>query len=227
MRGDLLKGVVLGSIVSTVVLLAASAMAGTGVGAVFNLGKANTVNAQSTLKGATSGSNLQITNTGSGGALGINVGAGKPPIVVNSNAGVAKNLNAAKVDGRSVLTFSKLVATNTTTPQKAMTLGGFTLKLACDPSGGPTLTGIGSVGGSLINGLTVSAGQGDYFTGQHSNVIANAPITMFYPADGYGEVVWQYATPAHHVVSINAFVDQSHTINGFDGCSVSGSAIAH
>lgn len=72
--------------VSTLVLTAVTALAGTGVGAVFNLGQTNTVNAQSTLKGATGTRNLQITNTGSGGGLAITVGAGKAPIVVNAGA---------------------------------------------------------------------------------------------------------------------------------------------
>jgi len=226
MRSDLFKGVVLGAIVATVVLLAASAMAGTGIGGVFNLGHVNRVDAPSTLKGSTSGKTLQLTNTGSGGALGINVGKGDPPIVVNSSAGLAKNLNAAKVGGRSVLTFSKLVPTNTTTPKKAMTLGGFTLKLSCDASGHPTLTGIGSVDGSLIRGVTISAANGPV-DGGGSVVPAGQPVTLFFPSDGRGELAWQYATPAHHVVSVNAYVDDDrNTINGFDGCSVSGSAIA-
>lgn len=101
MRGDLFKGVVLGAVVSTVVMMTATAMAGTGVGAIFNLGKTNTVNKQSTVKGATGSTakTLQLTNTGSGSGLGITVKAGKSPIVVNATAGKAKNLNADKVDG--------------------------------------------------------------------------------------------------------------------------------
>ena len=101
-RRDLFKGVVLGAVVSTVVLMAATAMAGTGIGAIFNLGKTNTVNAASTLKGATSasGRNLQLTNTGAGSGLGITVGAGKAPIKVNAAAGTAANLSADRLDGK-------------------------------------------------------------------------------------------------------------------------------
>jgi hypothetical protein len=99
LRKDLFKGVVLGTVVSTVLMVATTAMAGTGIGAIFNLGKTNTVNAQSTLKGATAAKNLQITNTGSGGGLGISVRSGKSPIVVNASAGKATNLNADKLDG--------------------------------------------------------------------------------------------------------------------------------
>jgi hypothetical protein len=98
MRKDLFKGVILGAIVSTIMLMATSVLAGTGIGAVFNLGKTNQVNALSTLKG-NSGKNLQITNTGTGKGLGITVGAGKAPIAVNAAAGKANNLNADKIDG--------------------------------------------------------------------------------------------------------------------------------
>jgi hypothetical protein len=99
------KGIVVGSVVSIVVLLAATAMAGTGIGGVFNLGQSNTVNAPSTLKGSTSGKNLQLTNTGSGGGLGITVAAGKAPITVNQSAGKATNLNADKLDGMTSSSF--------------------------------------------------------------------------------------------------------------------------
>jgi hypothetical protein len=99
------KGIVVGSVVSIVVLLAATAMAGTGIGGVFNLGQSNTVNAPSTLRGSTSGKNLQLTNAGSGGGLGITVAAGKAPITVNQSAGKATNLNADKLDGMSSSSF--------------------------------------------------------------------------------------------------------------------------
>jgi len=48
------------------------ALAGTGIGGIFNLGQANTVNATSSLSGASTGAQLQVTNTGtSTGAQGI------------------------------------------------------------------------------------------------------------------------------------------------------------
>jgi hypothetical protein len=101
MRSDLFKGVVLGAAVSAVLMAATAALAGTGVGAVFNLGKTNRVDAQSTLKGATASSArvLQLTNSGGGSGLGITVQAGRSPIVVNSTAGKARNLDADKLDG--------------------------------------------------------------------------------------------------------------------------------
>ena len=97
-RHPFYKGVVLGSVVAVVVLMAATALSGTGIGAVFNLGKANTVNRTSSLSGATKGKMLQVTNKGSGAALGLKVKAGRPPLAVNSTARV-KRLNADLVDG--------------------------------------------------------------------------------------------------------------------------------
>ena len=76
MRGGFVKGVVTGAATSTVVLMAATALAGTGVGGVFNLGRNNSVNATTTLTGATAGKSLQVTNTSTGqGAAGIGISA--------------------------------------------------------------------------------------------------------------------------------------------------------
>src|SRR5215472_7400189 len=96
---DLMKGALVGAIASSLVMISASALAGTGIGGVFNLGQTNRVNAQTTLRGSVNGRSLQLTNTGSGPALGITVGAGKAPLVVSAKAGKAINLNADKLDG--------------------------------------------------------------------------------------------------------------------------------
>ncbi len=98
MRTDLFKGVVLGAVVAAVVLTAATAMAGTGVGSVFNLGRTNKANATSTIQGTTSHNVLQVTNKGSGAALGLKVKTGNAPLAVNSGVTV-KNLSADKLDG--------------------------------------------------------------------------------------------------------------------------------
>jgi len=98
-RRDLFRGVVLGAVVATLVLIAATALAGTGVGATFNLGRTNTVDAQSILRGSVDQRSLQITNTGSGSGLGITVADGNAPIVVDPAAGKATNLNADELDG--------------------------------------------------------------------------------------------------------------------------------
>lgn len=77
--------------------VASSALAGTGVGGVFNLGKTNTVNAITKLVGGVPGAGLVIDNNSTdpaATALNLQVEPGKAPMKVNSNTRVA-NLNAA------------------------------------------------------------------------------------------------------------------------------------
>jgi hypothetical protein len=52
--------------------LATTALAGTGVGAPFNLGKTNTVNAMSSLVGSVAGPSLKIDNTFTGATAATN-----------------------------------------------------------------------------------------------------------------------------------------------------------
>jgi hypothetical protein len=92
------KGILLGSVVAVIVSAATSAVAGAGVGAVFNLGRKNSVNATSRLSGSASGAMLKVANSGSGPALRLDVGKGRPPLTVNSAVKVA-NLNAGLLGG--------------------------------------------------------------------------------------------------------------------------------
>ncbi len=83
--------------------VASTALAGTGVGATFNLGNTNTVNAVSKLVGSVAGPSLSIDNNStnaSATALDLQVEPGKTPMKVNSGTKVA-NLNVDQVDGRS------------------------------------------------------------------------------------------------------------------------------
>ncbi len=83
--------------------VATTALAGTGIGATFNLGQANTVNAISKLVGSVAGPSLQIDNNSTNAnatALDLQVEAGKAPMKVSATAGKATNLNADKVDGK-------------------------------------------------------------------------------------------------------------------------------
>jgi hypothetical protein len=105
MRRDLFAGIVIGAVVSAVVSTGVAAVAGTGIGGVFNLAETNAVNAETTLQGSTTGSNLLIVNKGSGAALGITVAKGKAPLTVNATAGKATNLDADKLDGKDSAAF--------------------------------------------------------------------------------------------------------------------------
>jgi hypothetical protein len=93
-----LRGPLLGAAAAVLVLGAATALAGSGVGAVFNLGQTNTVNGTSALTGTTSGAQLQVVNNGGGTAVQANVsGNTVAPLSVNSNH-VVPNLHAANSD---------------------------------------------------------------------------------------------------------------------------------
>lgn len=93
--------------------VAASAIAGTGVGAPFNLGKVNSVNALSTLAGNTASSMLKVDNNGAGAALDLQVGPSATPpdqktatpMKVDSQAKVF-NLNADELDGKDSTEFA-------------------------------------------------------------------------------------------------------------------------
>jgi hypothetical protein len=58
-----LKGAFAGGVGAALVLTATAAIAGTGIGGIFNLGQSNTVNATSALSGASVGAQLQVTNS--------------------------------------------------------------------------------------------------------------------------------------------------------------------
>ncbi len=93
---------VLFAIGSTILLfLATTGFAGTGIGALFNLGQTNTVNQTSTLTGTKAGPMLNIVNnnTQTGATpLNLQAAAGKAPMTTNSSVKVT-NFNADKVDG--------------------------------------------------------------------------------------------------------------------------------
>ena len=90
-------------ILALTVGVVSTALAGTGVGARFDLGKTNTVNAVSKLLGSVAGPSLLIDNNSTNAAataLDLQVEAGKAPMKVNSGAKVA-NLNSDLLDGKS------------------------------------------------------------------------------------------------------------------------------
>ncbi|HET7015841.1 MAG TPA: hypothetical protein VFI65_18110 [Streptosporangiaceae bacterium] len=103
MRLTFVKGTVVGAITAMACLTATSALAGTGVGAVFNLGRTNSVNATSNLKGSVKGPMLAVTNS-KGPALNLAVPNGKSPLTVNSS-GRVQHLNASLLDGHHATDF--------------------------------------------------------------------------------------------------------------------------
>jgi hypothetical protein len=113
MRLTFFKGVGLGAAVSALTLTATAALAGTGIGGVFNLGAKNSVNASTQLTGRVAGPSLQVTNTSTktkATGLDIRVTTGKPPLVVNSATEVP-HLNAGLLDGKPASAFLPVAGT--------------------------------------------------------------------------------------------------------------------
>jgi len=92
------KGLMAGAAGVAVVLAITAATNGTGIGAVFNLGQTNKVNATSTLTGKSNGPMLSVNNSGHGTALSMHVSSGHAPFSVNSSTKVA-HLNASLLGG--------------------------------------------------------------------------------------------------------------------------------
>jgi hypothetical protein len=123
-----LQGAIVGAVIAVVSLIAGAAFAGSGIGGVFNLGQSNSVNANTTLTGATTGPQLSVNNTSTGtGASGVSIqtATGKPPLVVNSNTQVA-NLNASLLGGLKAGSQLQLRVSGTCSNGEAVTaVGGF------------------------------------------------------------------------------------------------------
>jgi len=99
------KVVVLVAIVSSMTVASTAALAGTGIGGVFNLGTSNRTNASTVLQGSTNGSQLRVVNDSrTGVGIGISTNANEPPLAVNSRRRV-DNLNADLLDGQSAAAF--------------------------------------------------------------------------------------------------------------------------
>ncbi len=126
---------------------ASSALAGTGVGGLFNLGQNNGVNAQSLLFGNSPGAAmLRIVNQGAGEAIRLVVPVGQPPMSVSAGAAKVTNLDSDKLDGKDS---SEFVQNSTYSNESAvgpgigLTDGTHVSSVSCNVgdrmlSGGPT-----------------------------------------------------------------------------------------
>jgi hypothetical protein len=146
-RGLFYKGVALGATVSIVLLGAQAAFAGTGLGAMFNLGRTNTVGATSTLAAKTGSAALQVTNKSTGASatgVSITVDPRRAPIKVNSRVQVP-NLNSSFLQGRQAADFLGVGAT-----------AANSLKLAGRPAGDYLLATATAANASKLGGKTAA-----------------------------------------------------------------------
>ena len=108
MKTTFLRGVVLGAVVCGMTMVSTAALAGTGIGGVFNLGTTNATNASTVLAGSTIGQQLRVVNNASTGTgttgIGIHTAPNEPPLAVSSTTKV-NNLNADLLDGQTSAAF--------------------------------------------------------------------------------------------------------------------------
>ena len=104
MSTDIVKGAVVGAVAASILLVAANATAGTGIGGIFNLGRTNTVNAKTALTGRTSSAQLAVANSGAGPALRLSTRSGHAPLSVSNNVMIPR-LNANYVGGHKASSF--------------------------------------------------------------------------------------------------------------------------
>ena len=100
MRASFSKCVVLGAAMSMLALVASTAVAGTGIGGIFNLGQSNTVNGTSGLSGSTAGPQLNVANS--------NTAANAQSIAGSNNSTKAATLFARNNGGGPAAAFSVL-----------------------------------------------------------------------------------------------------------------------
>lgn len=99
MTRDLIRGSVVGALTAGIVMISTSALAGTGVGGVLNLGEKNAVDHGTTLTGTTTSAQLAVKNRGSGPALKLSARSGHPVLSVGNHV-MVPGLNAALVGGQ-------------------------------------------------------------------------------------------------------------------------------
>ena len=92
------------SVILAVVLgVATTAAAHSGSAGLFHLNHNNNVTTALTkLTGTLAGSVLKVDNNGAGPALSLEADSGRAPLTVNATAGKATNLNADKLDGKTI-----------------------------------------------------------------------------------------------------------------------------
>jgi hypothetical protein len=113
MRGSFLKGVAVGAVCVLVGGISTLALAGSGIGGVFNLGVSNSVDAKTSLTGSTATPQLQVTNTNTNaGAAGIVVSsASTTPTGSFANSSTGMGLSVTSASGIGVFARSGGAAT--------------------------------------------------------------------------------------------------------------------
>jgi hypothetical protein len=209
MQFSTMKSVIIGVGSAAAVIALTGAAAGSGVGAVFNLGKTNKVGATSSLTGSTRHPMLSVTNSGTGPALSLQVAKGRAPLSVNSATRVP-DLNASLLGGLAASQFIQgngqsrafgfTMSTASNSTKTLLPVPGFgTLSASCTSASGGSatvllLTGshpIDNFGVSVNSNSVSSAANSALASGQEyvlSSVSADSVISV------WERMIFRYAT---------------------------------
>jgi hypothetical protein len=197
MGGAFLKGAVVG-FVCAALGGAAVALAGSGVGGVFNLGVSNSVNAKTALTGASTGAQLQVTNTTTtAGASGLSVSsASTGPAGSFANSSTGTGLNATSAGGIGV--FAQSGGATTPALRARNTAGGpaatFSVNGGVTPFTVSSQTKVTNLNADLVDGFHVNqimSGGGRIAQASKSDLATidspdtQATVTLVAPSDGF------------------------------------------
>lgn len=196
--------------------VATTALAGTGVGARFDLGKTNTVNQISRLVGSVAGPSLQIDNNSTdplATALDLQVEPGRAPMKVNSGVKVA-SLNADRLDDREASSFANGINGKATDADKLDGLDSSALLPGGNLPGGRTIRGHWILAWtadarsefqaeSISFGYTLASAPAAHFVAQGVTPPAECPGSVFLPQAAPGHLC-VYERPTSSDTGVNS-----------------------
>jgi hypothetical protein len=237
------RSVVAGAVAAVAVIAITGAASGSGVGAIFNLGKVNKVNATSGLEGSTRNPMLSVTNSGAGTALSLQVGRGKAPLSVNSAAQVP-DLNASLLGGLAAsqfvkgggqsLSFGLTMSTAVKAQRELLALPGFgTLNAECAPGGGGFASVNFATGAQALDkfGATLDSGQDVNVLGNltlpPNAITLMASLVATGIANAWEQMILRYTTGSGaalttHMATVEFMVGVTSTTCDFDASAITG-----
>jgi hypothetical protein len=209
MQFNPMKSVIIGVGSAAVVIALTGAAAGSGIGAVFNLGKTNKVGATSSLTGSTGHPMLSVTNSGAGPALSLQVAKGRAPLSVNSATRVP-HLNASLLGGLAAsqfiqgngqsgsFGFNMSTASNGT--QNLLSVPGFgNLSASCTSASGGSATVLLLTGSHPIDNFGVSVNSNSVSSVANSSLASGQEYVLASVSAGsvigeWERMIFRYAT---------------------------------
>jgi hypothetical protein len=236
MQLNTMKSVIIGVGSAAAVIALTGAAAGSGVGAVFNLGKTNKVGATSSLTGSTGHPMLSVTNSGTGPALSLHAGKGRAPLSVNSATRVP-DLNASLLGGLAASQFiqgngqSRSFGINMSTASNStknlLSVPGFgTLSASCTSASGGSATVLLLTGSHPIDKFGVSVNSNSVSSVANSSLASGQEYVLASVSAGSVIGVWErmilrYSTgsgssQATHLATAEIMLAASATACDFD-----------